>query len=79
MGNTLDCDPNVTGGLATLINYHDYDYTWSQADINYSLGVLLDHIDPNAAEGQKYLISYLVYTDGIAELSVRLIKEMELG
>lgn len=75
MATALEGDSNVTGGLATLANYHDYDSSWSQADINYSLGVLLDHIDPNATEGQKYLMSYLVYSGGIAEFSVKLIKE----
>ncbi|GGK23665.1 hypothetical protein GCM10007962_17330 [Yeosuana aromativorans] len=75
MATALEGDSNVTGGLATLSNYHDYDSSWSQDDINYSLGVLLDHIDPNAAEGQKYLVSYLVYAGGIAEFSVKLIKE----
>lgn len=74
LGTTLAGDTNISGGLATLINYHDYDYTWSEEDIIYSLGVLLDHIDPNAAEGQKYLISYLKYDNGLAELTAALIK-----
>jgi len=75
LGTALVGDTNVSGGLSTLTNYHDYDSSWSQSDINYSLGVLLDSIDPSAAEGQKYLMSYLVYSGGIAEFSVLLIKE----
>jgi len=75
MGNTLASDPEYSGIVATLITYHDYDSNWSQAQINYSLGVLLDHLVPNAPEGQKYLMSYLVYSGGIAEFSVKLIKE----
>lgn len=74
LGTALAGDTNVSGGLATLTNYHDYDYTWSEDDIIYSLGVLLDKIDPSAAEGQKYLVSYLKYDNGLAELTAALIK-----
>ncbi|MEZ4801803.1 MAG: choice-of-anchor J domain-containing protein [Gelidibacter sp.] len=74
MGTTLVGDTNITGGLATLTDYHDYDSSWSQEDIRYSLAILLNHIDPNAEEGQKYLVSYLVYSGGIAEFSMKFIK-----
>lgn len=74
IGNTLADDNEYSGIVSTLINYHDYDSSWSQKQIVYSLGVLLDHIDPNAAEEQKYLMTYLVYSGGIAEISLTLIK-----
>ena len=75
IGNTLESDPEYTNLVGTLIQYHDYDYNWTQEQIIYSLGVLLDHIDPNAAEGQKYIMNYLLYDNGLAELSAGLIKE----
>ena len=75
MGNTLSSDPIYAGIVPTLLNYHDYDSSWSKDQIVYSLGVLLDYLDSDAAEGQKYLLSYLVYSGGLAELSVTVIKE----
>jgi hypothetical protein len=74
IGNTLASDPDYSSIVATLITYHDYDYNWTDPQIIYSLGVLLDHIDPNAAEGQKYQVSYLLYDSGIQELTAGLIK-----
>ncbi|HEX9826207.1 MAG TPA: choice-of-anchor J domain-containing protein [Flavobacteriaceae bacterium] len=74
IGATLASDPEYTGIVGTLTQYHDYDYNWSEEQIIYSLGVLLDHIDPNAAEGQKYLISYLKYDNGLGEYTAALIK-----
>ena len=74
MGETLSDDPNYSSKVATLLNYADYDSSWSQDDIIYSLGVLLDHLDPNAAEGQKYQLSYLVYSGGLSEFTITLIK-----
>ncbi|MCB0445641.1 MAG: hypothetical protein KDC68_08345, partial [Gelidibacter sp.] len=74
IGNTLASDPDYSGLTATLINYHDYDYNWSDEQIIYSLGVFLDNYDPTAAEGQKYQITYLKYDSGIQELTASLIK-----
>ncbi|MEZ4855172.1 MAG: choice-of-anchor J domain-containing protein [Gelidibacter sp.] len=74
IGNTLASDPDYSGLTATLINYHDYDYNWSDEQIIYSLGVFLDNYDPTAAEGQKYQITYLKYDSGIQELTANLIK-----
>lgn len=75
IGNTLASDPEYTDIVGTLINYHDYDYNWTQDQIIYSLGVLLESIDPNAEEGQKYIMTYLLYDNGLSELSAGLIKE----
>lgn len=75
IGNTLSSDPEYSGIVGTLLNYHDYDYNWSEAQIIYSLGVFLDHLDPGAAEGQKYQISYLKYDNGLSELTASLIKQ----
>lgn len=75
IGNTLASDPEYTDIVGTLIQYHDYDYNWTQDQIIYSLGVLLESIDPNAEEGQKYIMTYLLYDNGLSELSAGLIKE----
>jgi hypothetical protein len=75
IGNTLAPNPEYTDIVQTLIEYHDYDYNWTQAQIVYSLGVLLDNIHPNAEDGQKYVITYLLYDNGLNELSTSLIKD----
>ena len=74
IADALGSDPDYSGIVGTLTQYHDYDYNWSEEQIIYSLGVLLDHIDPGAAEGQKYLISYLKYDNGLGEYTAALIK-----
>lgn len=60
--------------LTNLANYKDYDYNWSDAQILYSLDVLLNHLNPSAAEGQKYFITYLLYDNGTNNVSRHLIK-----
>ena len=52
------------GLITNLGNYGDFDYNWTDAQINYALSIFLAHLDPNAAEGQKYLLSYVVYDNG---------------
>ena len=52
------------GLIDNLAKYGDFDYNWSQEQINFALALFLDHHDPNAAEGQKYLLSYVVYDNG---------------
>ncbi len=61
--------------LVNLAKYVDYDYNWSDEQILYSLDVLLDYLDPSAAEGQKYLITYLLYDNGANDVIRNLIKE----
>lgn len=61
--------------LVNLAKYVDYDYNWSDEQILYSLDVLLDYLDPSAAEGQKYLITYLLYDNGANDVTRNLIKE----
>jgi hypothetical protein len=60
--------------LANLASYDDYDYNWSQDQILYSLDLLLDHLNPAAADGQKYLITYLLYDNGANDVVKSLIK-----
>ena len=61
--------------LGSLAKYNDYDYNWSDDQILYSLNVLLNHLNPNAEEGQKYLITYLLYDNGTNDVSRHLIKK----
>jgi hypothetical protein len=61
--------------LPNLANYGDFDYNWSEDQILYALGVLADHINPSAEEGQKYLFTYLLYDNGLNEVSMHIIKE----
>lgn len=61
--------------LTSLAKYNDYDYNWSDAQILYSLDVLLDYKDPTAEDGQKYLITYLLYDNGTNDVVRNLIKE----
>ncbi len=63
------------GLIGNLSNYDDFDYNWSEDQILYSLGLLADHINPSAAEGQKYLFSYIVYDSGEQERSKWIKKE----
>ena len=57
-------DAEYAGLIGNLANYGDFDYNWSDAQINYALAIFLDHHDATAAEGQKYLLSYVVYDNG---------------
>lgn len=52
------------GLIGNLGNYGDFDYNWTDAQINFALAIFLDHHDASAAEGQKYLLSYVVYDNG---------------
>ena len=52
------------GLIANLANYGDFDYKWTDSQINFALAILLDHLNPNAAEGQKYILTYVVYDNG---------------
>lgn len=74
IASALADNPDFDGLLGTLTSYHDYDYNWTEDQIIYSLGVLADNIDPNAEVGQKYLFTYLVYDNGLNELSSHIIK-----
>ena len=75
IGNTLVSDPEFTDIVPTLIDYHDYDYNWTASQVTYSLGVFLEYLVPSAEDGQKYAITYLLYDNGLNELTETLIKQ----
>jgi len=58
-----------------LGKYKDYDYNWTEDQIIESLNILANYINPTAEEGQKYIFTYLMYDNGIKELSMNLILE----
>jgi hypothetical protein len=62
------------GLIGNLANYGDFDYNWTSTQIEYALAILLDHIDPSAEEGQKYLLTYVVYDNGENVRSTSFIK-----
>ena len=61
--------------LPNLCDYGDYDYNWTEDQIVFSLGILADKMNPDAEEEQKYLFTYLLYDNGINELSTKIILE----
>ncbi len=62
------------GFIANLANYGDFDYNWSPAQIQYALILFLDHLDPDAAEGQKYILTYVIYDNGENDYTTSFIK-----
>ncbi len=60
--------------LDNLAGYGDFDYNWSDTQIEYALALFLDHLDPNAAEGQKYLLTYVIYDNGENDYQTSFIK-----
>lgn len=59
--------------LPNLGSYGDFDYNWSDEQLVKALGVLAAHINPGAAEGQKYTFVYLMYDNGLHSESMNLI------
>ena len=66
--------PEYDGLKGNLATYGDFDYNWSDAQINFALILFLEHLDPNAAEGQKYLLTYVVYDNGENDYNKSFIK-----
>ena len=57
-------DAEYAGLIGNLASYGDFDYNWTDAQIHYALALFLDHLDPSAAEGQKYILTYVIYDNG---------------
>ncbi|MCF6182400.1 hypothetical protein [Lutibacter sp.] len=60
--------------LPNLANYGDFDYNWTSDQLLQAMGILADHIDPTAAEGQKYVFTYLLYDNGLNTKTMSVIK-----
>ena len=51
MASQLTTD-EYSGLIGNLAKYGDFDYNWTDAQIQFALALFLDHLNPNAAEGQ---------------------------
>jgi hypothetical protein len=67
-------DAEYAGLIENLANYGDFDYNWTDAQIQYALALFLDHLDPSAAEGQKYTLTYVIYDNGENDYQTSFIK-----
>ena len=61
--------------IGNLSNYDDFDYNWTDDQILHAMTLFAAHHDPSAAEGQKYLFTYVVYDNGENELKISMIKQ----
>ena len=66
--------PEYAGLIGNLANYGDFDYNWTDEQINFALVIFLTNHDASATEGQKYLLSYVVYDNGENIFQKRFIK-----
>lgn len=74
MADQLTGNPDYDNvSLPNLASYSDFDYNWTESQIIEALGILADHLSPNAEEGQKYTFTYLLYDNGLNTLSMNLI------
>mgnify|MGYP001812925940 CR=1 FL=1 len=63
------------GLIGNLAKYGDFDYNWTDAQIHYALSLFLDHLDSSAAEGQKYILTYVIYDNGENDYTTSFIKQ----
>jgi surface protein len=60
--------------LGNLAAYGDFDYNWSDQQIHFALALFLDYLDPTAAEGQRYFLTYVIYDNGENDYHTSFIK-----
>jgi hypothetical protein len=80
VGAALINEPGFALAAANLQNFGNFNRTggsttWSDAMMVIAVGITLDNIDPNAVEGQKYIVTVNVYIGSNSTLDVRVIKE----
>lgn len=63
-----------SGLIGNLAQYGDFDYNWTEAQINFALAIFLDHLDPNAEEGQKYILTYVIFDNGESDYQTGFVK-----
>lgn len=73
MASKLTTD-EYSGLIGNLAKYGDFDYNWTDAQINYALAIFLDYLNPNAEEGQKYILTYVIYDNGENDYKTAFIK-----
>jgi hypothetical protein len=75
MASELDGNADFDNvSLTNLASYGDFDYNWSDPQIHYALALFLDHLDPNAVDEQKYILTYVIYDNGENEYETSFIK-----
>lgn len=62
------------GFIGNLASYGDFDYNWSTTQIEFALIKFLEHHDPSAADGQKYVLTYVIYDNGENDYNTSFIK-----
>ncbi|MCL7762296.1 DUF5017 domain-containing protein [Polaribacter sp. Z014] len=68
-------EPEYASLIGNLASYGDFDYNWDKkVQIPYALSFLLPHIAPNAEEGQKYTLTYVIYDNGENDYQTSFIK-----
>jgi hypothetical protein len=67
-------DAEYAGLIGNLASYGDFDYNWTDAQIHFALALFLDYLDPSAAEGQKYILTYVIYDNGENDYQTSFIK-----
>lgn len=72
-------EPGFETAAGNLDSYGNFNRgggssTWTDKMIETAMGIVLDNLDPSAAEGQKYLVTYDMYSGGNGTEEVRLIK-----
>jgi hypothetical protein len=50
--------------IGNLASYGDFDYNWTDAQIEEALTIFMDYLDPDAEDGQKYVLTYVIYDNG---------------
>jgi len=68
-------EAEYAGLIGNLGKYGDFDYNWTDAQIHYALSLFLDHHDASADEGQKYILTYVIYDNGENDYTTSFIKQ----
>jgi hypothetical protein len=79
VGETLKTEPGFENAAANLLSYGNFNRQggttgWSTEMMVTAIGIVLDNIDPSAAEGQKYLVTVDIYNSGNGTENYSLIK-----
>ncbi|MUU78543.1 choice-of-anchor J domain-containing protein [Winogradskyella endarachnes] len=66
VASTLLTEPGFESAASNLDSYGNFNRTtgssgWTDAQMKTAMGVILDNLDPNAEEGQKYIVTVDIY------------------
>ncbi|MCL5127012.1 hypothetical protein [Algibacter sp. L4_22] len=61
--------------IGNLADYGDFDYNWTDNQIVEALTIFMDYLDPSAEDGQKYVLTYVVYDNGEGNYEKNFIRE----